>query len=183
MAESVIILDFGVSFQMSSEKNYRVVSAYLSAILIFLAQPVFSTTTTLTQDSNQRTSVTLESGVQFQDIVVGTGAEATKGKILGIHYEGKVVSTGKVIDNSRWKLIPTPLRFELGGGKVIRGLDEGLTGMRVGGKRLIAIPPDLAYGDAGVPPEIPPKAWLTFDVELVEVRDKETSTPATQVTP
>lgn len=122
-----------------------------------------------------KTSVALESGVIFLDLVEGDGPEARTGQMVGFHYVGKVVETGKVIDDSRIKPIPNPLRIVLGTGKIIRGLEEGMTGMRRGGRRLIEIPPHLGYGDAGVPPEIPPKAHLLFDIELVEVRDAPTS--------
>ncbi|MCX7625758.1 MAG: FKBP-type peptidyl-prolyl cis-trans isomerase [Candidatus Sumerlaeaceae bacterium] len=122
-----------------------------------------------------QTSVVLESGLIYQDIVKGSGREPLPGQKVGFHYVGKVISTGKIIDNSRIKIIPNPLRVTLGGGKLIKGIEEGIIGMRVGGRRLIEIPPELGYGDAGVPPEIPPKARLLFDIELVEVRDNETT--------
>jgi FKBP-type peptidyl-prolyl cis-trans isomerase len=93
---------------------------------------------------------------------------------------GKVISTGKIIDNSRIKIVPNPLRVVLDGGKLIKGLEDGFIGMRVGGRRLIEVPPELGYGDAGVPPDIPPKARLLFDVELVEVRDNDTTATANQ---
>ena len=94
---------------------------------------------------------------------------------IGFHYVGKVLETGKEIDNSRIKIIPNPLRLSLNEGKLIRGLTEGMIGMRLGGRRLIEIPPAMGYGDAGVPPEIPPKARLLFDIELVEIRDVSTT--------
>lgn len=128
-----------------------------------------------TAGSTQQTSVVLESGLIYQDIVKGNGREPLRGQKVGFHYTGKVISTGKIIDNSRIKIVPNPLRVTLGDGKLIKGIEEGIIGMRVGGRRLIEIPPELGYGDTGVPPEIPPKARLLFDIELVEVRDSETT--------
>lgn len=139
-----------------------------------------TTTPLSTSAANIRTSITLESGVIYQDLVVGTGPEPTRGQKVGFHYVGKVISTGKIIDNSRIKIVPNPLRVVLDGGKLIKGLEDGFIGMRVGGRRLIEIPPELGYGDAGVPPDIPPKARLLFDVELVEVRDNDTTATANQ---
>ena len=129
-----------------------------------------------TAKSDHETSVALESGIIYQDIVKGTGREPLNGQRIGFHYVGKILSTGKVIDNSRIKIIPNPLRVTLGEGKLIKGIEEGIIGMRVGGRRLIEIPPELGYGDQGVSPEIPPKARLLFDIELVEVQDNETAT-------
>ncbi len=156
----------------------------LSRILVMgfaiLSSWVFAevTTYTVSTPNASQTSYTLESGVIYQDLRVGTGPEPLRGQMVGFHYEGKVLSTGKMIDNSRIKIVPNPLRVTLGGGKLIPGLEDGLIGMRVGGRRLIEIPPERGYGDAGIPPEIPPKARLLFDVELVEVRDEQTTASA-----
>jgi FKBP-type peptidyl-prolyl cis-trans isomerase len=142
------------------------------------AQPVTTSPKTMTSPAATQTSVALESGVLFQDIVVGTGPEPRADQRVGFHYVGKVVETGKVIDDSRSKIVPNPLRIKLSDGKIIKGLADGLVGMRVGGRRLVEIPPELGYGDQGVPPEIPPKAHLLFDVELVEVQDVPTTATA-----
>lgn len=133
-----------------------------------------------TTGATPQTSVVLESGLIYQDIVKGNGREPVRGQKVGFHYTGKVISTGKIIDDSRIKIIPNPLRVTLGDGKLIKGIEEGILGMRVGGRRLIEIPPELGYGDTGVPPEIPPKARLLFDIELVEVRDSDTTGSASQ---
>lgn len=106
------------------------------------------------------------SGVEYWDIVVGTGATAVAGKTVGVHYTGWLAD-GKKFDSSvdRGK----PIAFPLGAGRVIKGWDEGIVGMKVGGKRQLRIPPDLGYGTRGAPPAIPPNAVLIFDVQLLAV--------------
>src|ERR1700730_13536539 len=105
------------------------------------------------------------SGVQYWDIVVGTGATAVPGKTVGVHYTGWLTD-GKKFDSSvdRGK----PVAFPLGAGRVIKGWDEGIVGMKVGGKRQLRIPPGLAYGIRGSG-AVPPNSILIFDVELLAV--------------
>ena len=105
--------------------------------------------------------------LQIKDDVVGTGKEAKSGDTVRVHYTGTLMS-GKKFDSSRDR--GEPFEFKLGGGNVIKGWDEGVVGMKVGGKRTLTIPYGKAYGEAGSPPNIPPKAALKFDVELVEVK-------------
>lgn len=100
---------------------------------------------------------------RVEDIVVGSGDPAVAGDTLTVHYTGTLES-GQVFDDSY--LRGAPFTFRLGAGGVIRGWDLGLVGMRVGGKRRLIIPPELAYGSQGQGP-IPPNATLHFDVELV----------------
>ena len=107
------------------------------------------------------------SELKMVDLVVGTGEEAVKGKRVSVHYVGTLES-GKPFDSSRDR--NEPFGFKLGAGMVIKGWDQGVAGMRVGGKRTLTIPSDLAYGDAGYPGVIPPKATLIFEVELLGVR-------------
>lgn len=101
-----------------------------------------------------------------QDEVPGTGAEATIGSVVTVHYTG-TLQDGTVFDSSEGG---SPYRFVLGAGSVIPGWDQGLQGMRVGGTRVLIIPPDLAYGAQGFGP-IPPNATLIFEVELVDVSE------------
>jgi peptidylprolyl isomerase len=102
-----------------------------------------------------------------KDIVKGTGAAATAGKNITVQYVGVAYSTGQQFDAS-WDR-GQPLTFPLGAGQVIPGWDKGLVGMRVGGRRELIIPPDLAYGAQGSPPAIGPNETLIFDVDLLKV--------------
>lgn len=102
--------------------------------------------------------------LQKVDTVVGTGAEAKTGDKVKVHYTGKLLN-GKQFDSSVGR---EPFEFTLGAGNVIKGWDQGVPGMRVGGKRTLTIPWTLAYGEAGSG-EIPPKAALKFDVELLDI--------------
>jgi len=109
---------------------------------------------------------TTPSGLQYWDIVVGNGATAKPGIMVKVHYSG-FLTNGQKFDSSRDR--GQPFIFPLGEGQVIKGWDEGVAGMRVGGQRQLRIPPELGYGAAGAPGAIPPNATLIFDVELLEV--------------
>ena len=110
---------------------------------------------------------TTQSGLQYEDLVVGSGAEAIAGKQVSVHYTG-TLQDGTVFDSSLKR--NQPFSFTLGAGQVIPGWDEGVAGMKVGGKRKLVIPPNLAYGAQGSPPVIPANATLTFVVELLDVK-------------
>ena len=105
-------------------------------------------------------------GVSIEDLKVGSGAVATPGKVVSAHYTGRFPDGAK-FDSSYDS--GAPIDFLLGAGKVIKGWDVGIEGMKVGGKRKLTIPPELAYGARGGGP-IPPNATLVFDVELVAVK-------------
>jgi peptidylprolyl isomerase len=109
---------------------------------------------------------TTPSGLQYWDIVTGTGATATPGNSVKVHYSG-FLTNGTKFDSSRDR--GEPFEFPLGAGQVIKGWDEGVAGMKVGGQRQLRIPPELGYGPAGAPGAIPPNATLIFDVELLDV--------------
>jgi FKBP-type peptidyl-prolyl cis-trans isomerase len=112
--------------------------------------------------------------LQIKDAKVGTGAEATSGKTVKVHYTGwlydpKVANhQGKKFDSS--KDHGEPFEFKLGAGMVIRGWDQGVAGMKIGGLRTLVIPSELGYGTRGAGGAIPPNATLLFDVELLEVK-------------
>src|SRR5688572_2570335 len=107
------------------------------------------------------------SGLRYQDVTQGQGAEAVADRTVSVHYTGWLPN-GEKFDSSRDR--NEPFSFTLGAGQVIAGWDEGVAGMKVGGRRKLVIPADLGYGTAGAPPAIPPGATLVFDVELLDVR-------------
>ena len=107
------------------------------------------------------------SGLRYQDLSAGQGAEATPGTTAVVHYTGWLTD-GQKFDSSRDR--GEPFAFRLGSGQVIAGWDEGVAGMKVGGRRKLVIPASLGYGQAGAPPVIPPGATLVFDVELLQVQ-------------
>lgn len=105
--------------------------------------------------------------LQIEDIRVGTGAEAKAGQTVSVHYVG-TLPDGKKFDSSRDR--GEPFGFPLGGGRVIKGWDQGVAGMKIGGIRKLTIPPHLGYGERGAGGVIPPNATLIFEVELLGVR-------------
>src|SRR5262249_30364598 len=111
---------------------------------------------------------THDTALKVEDVVVGTGTECKSGDAVRVHYVGKL-ENGTVFDSSIDR--GTPFTFILGEGKVIKGWEQGVAGMKVGGKRKLVIPPELGYGAAGSPPNIPPNATLYFDVELLNVAE------------
>lgn len=110
-----------------------------------------------------------EKPLEKKDLVVGKGPEAKAGDFISVHYVG-TLTDGKEFDASRKH--GKPFDFQLGQGNVIKGWDEGVKGMKPGGKRKLVIPPSMAYGDRGAPPVIPPGATLVFEVELLEIKKK-----------
>jgi FKBP-type peptidyl-prolyl cis-trans isomerase FkpA len=113
---------------------------------------------------------TTASGLQYEDTQVGNGADAATGRHVRVHYTGWLFNDGQQgakFDSSRDR--NDPFEFPLGAGMVIKGWDEGVAGMKVGGKRTLVIPPQLGYGARGAGGVIPPNATLKFDVELLDV--------------
>lgn len=108
----------------------------------------------------------LPGGVQVTELKVGAGPEAKPGKKVAVYYEGRLKTNNKIFDSSK---SGSGFKFSLGRGEVIKGWDIGVSGMKVGGKRRIVCPPNVAYGPKGSPPVIPPNSTLVFDVELKNV--------------
>jgi peptidylprolyl isomerase len=118
-------------------------------------------------NTKQGEVVTTPSGLQYEDIKVGDGAQPKAGQTVIVHYTG-TLTDGTKFDSSRDR--GQPFSFRLGAGEVIKGWDEGLSTMKVGGQRKLTIPPDLGYGARGAGGVIPPNATLVFDVELLDVK-------------
>ena len=113
---------------------------------------------------------TTSSGLQFEDTIDGTGEEAVSGQHVSVHYTGWLYSNGvkgAKFDSSKDR--DDAFKFYLGAGQVIKGWDEGVVGMRVGGTRVLVIPPELGYGARGAGGVIPPNAALMFEVELLDI--------------
>ena len=108
-----------------------------------------------------------EEGLKYHDLKVGTGEQPQKGQKVIVHYTGWL-EDGSIFDSSLRK--GDPFSFVLGAGRVIRGWDIGVATMKVGGKRQLVIPHTLAYGERGFPGAIPPRATLTFEIELLEIK-------------
>jgi FKBP-type peptidyl-prolyl cis-trans isomerase FkpA len=120
--------------------------------------------------SQERDMITTPSGLQYEDTVPGTGDEAKAGQRVSVHYTGWLYDSGvkgAKFDSSKDRR--DPFEFGLGQGQVIRGWDEGVQGMKVGGTRVLVIPPQLGYGARGAGGVIPPNATLMFEVDLLGV--------------
>jgi FKBP-type peptidyl-prolyl cis-trans isomerase FkpA len=122
---------------------------------------------TAADDTKKDKVITTDSGLKYSDLKVGDGKEAKTGDTVEVHYTGWL-SNGKKFDSSVDR--GEAFSFTLGKGMVIKGWDEGVAGMKIGGKRKLVIPPKLAYGERGRPPVIPENAELTFEVELLKVK-------------
>jgi len=116
---------------------------------------------------NNTNMITTQSGLQYEDLIEGNGAEAKAGDQVSVHYTGWLVD-GVKFDSSLDR--NQPFEFQLGTGAVIQGWDQGVAAMKVGGKRKLSIPPELGYGDRGAGGLIPPGATLIFEVELLEIK-------------
>jgi FKBP-type peptidyl-prolyl cis-trans isomerase FkpA len=123
------------------------------------------------KETTMSQTMTTPSGLQYIDTVVGSGPTASAGQEVSVHYTGWLFNDGVQggkFDSSKDRM--QPFQFDLGAGMVIKGWDEGVAGMKVGGQRTLIIPSDLGYGARGAGGVIPPNATLKFDVELLGVR-------------
>jgi FKBP-type peptidyl-prolyl cis-trans isomerase len=136
------------------------------ALLLFAVTATAADTSASGPTKTTGKPVVTKSGLKYWDLKPGTGAEAKPGKKVKVHYTGWLTD-GKKFDSSVDR--GQPFEFDLGGGMVIKGWDEGVAGMKVGGKRQLQVPPGLGYGDRGAGGVIPPGATLIFDVELLGV--------------
>jgi len=141
----------------------------LSSALSLVGLTVFTFAEEKKMSSNEAAGqvVTTESGLQYIDLVVGTGRQAELGDTATVHYTGWLAD-GRKFDSSVDR--KEPFSFRVGAGQVIKGWDEGVGTMKVGGKRKLTVPPQLGYGARGAGNVIPPNATLTFDVELLGLR-------------
>jgi FKBP-type peptidyl-prolyl cis-trans isomerase len=119
------------------------------------------------KDKKENKVVTTKSGLKYEDLKEGTGDAAKSGDTVEVHYTGWL-KDGTKFDSSKDR--DKAFEFELGAGRVIKGWDEGVAGMKVGGKRKLIIPPELGYGKRGAGNVIPPNAELTFEVELLKIK-------------
>jgi peptidylprolyl isomerase len=144
-----------------------------TAVLAFAAAAILGITigASIPTVALAQSKVTTPSGLQIIDTAVGTGATPKAGQICVMHYTGWLYNNGvkgQKFDSSRDR--NRPFEFPVGTGKVIRGWDEGVASMKVGGKRTLIIPASMAYGSAGAPPKIPANSGLVFDVELTNIQ-------------
>ena len=144
-----------------------IVAAALSLVVVACSSTPPAQPTSSGGAPANATEVTMPDGLKYTDEQIGTGAEAVTGKTAVVHYTGWLMD-GTKFDSSLDR--NQPFSFPLGGGQVIKGWDEGVVGMKVGGKRTLIIPPQLGYGARGAGGVIPPNATLKFDVQLLDVK-------------
>ncbi|HET6671625.1 MAG TPA: FKBP-type peptidyl-prolyl cis-trans isomerase [Pyrinomonadaceae bacterium] len=145
-------------------RNLRIVAIVL---VVLLALSAVGYVLSKRGGGSGSTEMTTASGLKYVDLVEGTGATPQRGQTVTVHYTGTLTNGTKFdssVDRGR------PAEYRIGVGEVIKGWDEGIMSMKVGGKRKLTIPANLAYGPMGRPPNIPPNSTLLFDVELLGVQ-------------
>ena len=155
-------------------RNQRIAIVVVAFLVIaavvyfaFLRNTPSSSSPTISPSTSSQGMITTASGLKYEDLAVGAGAEAQTGDDVSVHYTGWL-EDGTKFDSSLDRGVP--FEFTLGRGMVIKGWDEGVAGMKVGGKRRLIIPPDLGYGASGAGGVIPPNATLIFEVELLGIK-------------
>jgi FKBP-type peptidyl-prolyl cis-trans isomerase len=161
--------------QTQIQFDYKNIAVVLVVVVIgVLGFVIFSLNQDETTEDDQQKEVVLSEGggesvdeLKIEDNVVGDGMETKEGDVASVHYTGTLMD-GTKFDSSLDR--GEPFEFELGAGDVIAGWDQGVVGMRVGGKRKLTIPPGLGYGERGAGSSIPPNSTLVFEIELLEVK-------------
>lgn len=163
----IVVLAFALGLVYLFMKNKNIVSGESgNQSPVAQSSPEAQNTTVAPATSNMP-QASASNGLKIEDEKVGTGAEAVAGKSVTVNYVGTLLD-GTKFDSSYDR--NQPFTFNLGAGEVIKGWDQGVAGMKIGGKRKLTIPSDLGYGAAGAPPVIPPNATLVFEVELLGVK-------------
>jgi peptidylprolyl isomerase len=159
-----------ISFSITAAAILVLVIAQITSSPTAIAQTISSPSSTIeiamTPTNSDAEIITTPSGLKYKEIIVGKGEAPVKGNTVTVHYTG-TLENGSKFDSSRDR--NRPFDFKLGVGQVIKGWDEGLSTMKVGGRRQLIIPPDLGYGARGAGGVIPANATLIFDVELLKV--------------
>jgi hypothetical protein len=170
-AELLSIIEAGhvSSFQHHPERmvQMRQRTGIIVAIAAFVFVVAWIVSSSVADDKKEEKVITTKSGLKYVELKEGDGTAAKAGDTVSVHYTGWL-KDGKKFDSSLDR--KQPFEFELGKGRVIKGWDEGVAGMKPGGKRKLIIPPELAYGKRGAPGAIPPDAELTFEVELLKIK-------------
>ena len=154
--------------QLSKREGVAVFAGLAVMAYLFFSGPLMNLFTTTNVPSTTESNTMIQTGFNAEDVTVGNGELAQAGDTVSAHYVGRLVN-GQVFDSSKDR--GEPIEFALGTGRVIRGWDEGIVGMREGGKRILTIAPDFGYGAQAVG-AIPANSVLVFEVELVEVKKK-----------
>ena len=150
----------------SNRKNVIIIGAIVAAFVIGAAALLFSGKGSKNAGKFGE-EVTTPSGLKYIDEVIGTGPSPLRGRTVTVHYTG-MLEDGTKFESSLDR--GQPYDFRIGVGGVVKGWDEGIMTMRIGGRRRLIIPPDLGYGATGRPPLIPPNSTLIFDIELINVK-------------
>jgi peptidylprolyl isomerase len=160
----ILVIVIGFFWMRSSKRGIQTTSPATESAPTQSAIPTSNSAPTPVSGAPHKTP----DGLEYWDSKTGTGAVATKGQTVTVHYTGWLAANGVKFDSSVDR--GEPFQFPLGEGQVIKGWDEGVAGMKVGGKRQLRIPPSLGYGAEGAGGAIPPNATLIFDVELLKVK-------------